>query len=87
MTHLERLHKLPCVACTLLGIRMGGLLQVHHLESVRDDMTDYAAVPLCVFHHSMLHRESRRGFERQTRLTPIDLLAGTIRLLLEKEQP
>jgi len=59
--------------------------QAHHLEIQRDDMTDWAAVPLCVFHHSELHRLSRRGFERQTKLTPIDLLAGTIKLLMESK--
>jgi hypothetical protein len=81
MKHLERIHAIPCVACTLIGVKQGGMTQAHHLESVRDGMTDYAAVPLCVFHHSELHRLSRRGFERQTKLTPIDLLAGTIKLL------
>lgn len=81
--HLERLHTLPCVACVLIGLRPPMGVQAHHVEVVRDDMTDYAAVPLCVFHHSELHRLSRRGFERQTKLSPIDLLAGTIKLLME----
>jgi hypothetical protein len=79
--HLDRLHDLDCVACYLLGTKTGSGIQVHHLESVRDELSHYAGVSLCVFHHSELHRLSRRGFERQTKLTPIDLLAGTIKLL------
>ena len=82
-THLARIHELKCVACVLIGLRPPIGVQAHHVESVRDDMTDYAAVPLCVFHHSELHRLSRRGFERATKLTPIDLLAGTVKLLME----
>jgi hypothetical protein len=58
----------------------------HHLEFVRDEMADYAAIPICVECHANLHRLSRRGFERQTKLTPIDLLAGTIMLLMENDE-
>lgn len=83
--HLETLHDLPCVACYLLLDKLVTPVQVHHLEFVRDDMKHYAGVSLCSFHHSELHRLSRRGFERVTKLTPIDLLAGTVMLLMENQ--
>ena len=86
MNHLARLRELPCVVHYLMY--MGQKVPSgppHHLEFIRDDMTDYAAVPLCVDCHSTLHRLSRRGFERQTKLTPIDLLAGTVMLLMENK--
>ena len=53
----------------------------HHLESIRDAHSDYAAIPLCDWHHKELHSLSRRGFEARYQLTPIDLLALTIKLL------
>lgn len=84
MKHLDRLRELPCVVHYLMFMEQkvpSG--PPHHLEFVRDEMTDYAAIPICPECHSWLHRESRRGFERQTKLTPIDLLAGTVKLLME----
>lgn len=84
--HLEVLHELPCVVDYLMFGKYTRPVQVHHLESVRDELSDYAAVPLSVYWHSELHRLSRRGFERATKLTPIDLLAGTILLLMENEE-
>ena len=86
MSHSDRIHALPCVVCYLLLDKFVTPVQWHHLESVRDELTDFSAVPMCEHHHSELHRLSRRGFERSTKLTPIDLLAGTILLLMEYEE-
>ena len=81
--HLTRLHELPCVVTYLLLDKRVKAEVVHHLEDVRDEMSHYAGIPMTDEWHKTLHRLSRRGFERQTKLTPIDLLAGTVRLLME----
>ena len=83
--HLELLHSLPCVVTFLLLAEKKYGVVVHHLESVRDELSDFAAIPISVYWHSELHRLSRREFERKTKLTPIDLLAGTIQLIMEKQ--
>ena len=81
--YLAHLHTLPCVVTfLLLGERVKSEV-VHHPESVRDELSHYAGIPMTDDWHKTLHRESRRGFERMTKLTPIDLLAGTIKLLME----
>ena len=79
--HLERLHEIPCVVCSHLLSKESWKIHAHHLESVRDEISDYGAVSLCEFHHEELHHLSRRGFENKHKLTPIDLLALTIRAL------
>lgn len=82
--HLERLHELPCCVCTHMGMHPLYPTHAHHLESVRDALSDYAAIPLCADHHqgpNGVHGLSRRGFEARYRLTDIDLLALTIRAL------
>lgn len=84
--HLQRLHDLPCVVTYAItgGTKVHGVV-VHHLESIRDELSDFAAVPMTDEWHKTLHRESRRGFERMTKLTDIDLLALTIKLLTEEK--
>lgn len=79
--HLSRLHKLPCVVCTKMGVEQDTLTVAHHLESIRDENADYAAIAICDFHHKLLHAMSRRSFEMQTKLTPIDLLALTVKAM------
>ena len=79
--HLERLHEIPCVVCSrCLGVETWNV-EAHHLESVRDDMSDYAAVSLCNEHHTQLHQLSRRVFAMRYKLTDVDMLALTIRAL------
>ena len=79
--HLARLHRLPCIVCTKQGMTQTSRTVAHHLEVVRDDNADYAAVAICEDHHKLLHAMSRRSFEMQTKLTPIDMLALTIKAL------
>ena len=83
--HKERIHELCCVACFLLLHKYVTPVQSHHPESVRDDLSEFSLVPLCFECHSLLHQMRRRGWERMTKLTPIDLLAGTIMLLMENK--
>lgn len=82
--HLDRLHDLPCVVCDLLGLEQLSVTEAHHVESIRDALSDYCAVSLCRDHHQGamgVHGLSRRGFERFYKLNDVDLLALTIRAL------
>lgn len=83
--HLSELHELPCVVHRYVYAKPQETETVaHHLESIRDVNSDYAAVSLCDDCHKQLHSMSRRGFERFTKLSEIDLLALTIRAMREK---
>lgn len=82
--HLERLHEIPCVVCVHMGMPQSWPVHAHHLESVRDSLSDYAAIPLCADHHqgpNGIHGLSRRGFETRYKLSELDLLKLTLRLL------
>ena len=82
--HLERVRSLRCVVCRIMNTPQEGPTFSHHVESVRDGLSDYASVALCHYHHQGaggVHKLSRRGFEMRYRLTDIDLLALTIRAL------
>ncbi len=84
MSHLDRIREIPCVLCAELGLGATPA-EAHHLESVRDGVSDYAAVPLCAEHHrgpSGVHGLRRRGFEARYKLTDVDLLALTVRALM-----
>lgn len=77
--YLARVHDLPCVVCTHLGQGQDSPTVAHHVESVRDEDSHYAAVAICDAHHRLLHAKSRRGFLMLTKLTDVDLLALTIK--------
>jgi hypothetical protein len=82
--HLERVRSLRCVVCATMGVIQSDPTEAHHVESVRDGLSDYATVALCRSHHqgpNGVHGLSRRGFEMRYRLTDIDLIALTIRQL------
>jgi hypothetical protein len=82
--HLERVRSLRCVVCTTMNVAQSTPTAAHHIESVRDGLSDYAVAALCHEHHqgpNGVHGLSRRGFEMRYRLTDIDLIALTIRQL------
>jgi hypothetical protein len=85
--HLERVHEIPCVVCVKMGMPPKYPVTAHHLESVRDELSDYATVALCEEHHdpfrtgSGIHGLSRRGFEMKYKLSELDLLKLTLWLL------
>ena len=81
--HMSDLHQLPCVVTLALEGRRVKAEVVHHIESVRDGLSDYGCIPMTDYWHKELHRLSRRGFENRTKLTEIDLLCWTIKLLRE----
>jgi hypothetical protein len=70
----DRVRELGCVVCE----EKSHDVQLHHVESVRDTLSEYAVVPLCEFHHTGaggVHGLSRRAFVARYKLTDIDLLA------------
>ncbi len=83
----ETIHGLPCVVCFLqTGERRYGV-HGHHLESVRDGLSDWLMVPLCLEHHdrsspNSIHALTRRGFYTRYKLDDLALIAGTIRLAM-----
>ena len=82
--YLERVRSVRCVVCTHMNVIQETPTAAHHVESVRDGLSDYATVALCHFHHQGaggVHTLSRRGFEMRYRLSDVDLIALTIRAL------
>jgi len=83
----ELIHGLPCVVCFLqTGERRHGV-HGHHLESVRDELSDWLMVPLCDDHHNpmkpnSIHALSRRGFYTRYNLDDLSLIACTIKLAM-----
>ena len=77
---IEAVSALPCVVC---GARP---VSVHHIEDVRDEFSDYAVAALCYDCHqgpAGVHGLSRRGFERRTKLSQLDLLKRTIQAVVK----
>ena len=87
MKHLDRIRNLDCLICEHMGMDQKGLhSEAHHLESIRDRFSDYAAIPLCVEHHrgsTGVHGLSRRSFFDRYKLSDVDLLARTIKALFK----
>lgn len=82
--YIERVRGLRCVVCTMMGLPQSTVTEAHHVESVRDGLSDYATVALCVDHHqgpNGVHGLRRRGFEARYKLSDVDLIALTIRQL------
>ena len=82
----DKVRALGCVVCQLdtvlvdpVGLYFEGIpVSIHHVESVRDELSEYAVVPLCYDHHqgpNGVHGLGRRGFVARYKLTDVDLLA------------
>lgn len=74
----ELVSSVGCVVCHHVGNGYVPTDEVHHVESIRDALSEWAIVGLCQFHHQGsqgIHRLSRRGFEMTYKLSQIDLLA------------
>jgi len=75
---LDRVSSLDCVVC---GARP---VEIHHIESVRDELSDYYVAALCPECHRGpigVHGSSRMGFERRTKISQADLVKRTIKAL------
>ena len=80
--YIARIHDLGCVVCEVMGMQQSTPTEAHHVESVRDDNSDFAACALCVDHHrgaNGVHGLGRRGFVIRYRLSDVDLLSLTIK--------
>lgn len=67
-----------------MGMQSPKEVEANHLESIRDALSAYATVPMCHDHHqgpNGYHGLRRRGFEARYKLTDIDLMALTLKLL------
>lgn len=79
----DRVRQIGCVLCPLSDRRIEPA-QLHHVESIRDGLSEYAVVPLCEYHHigaGGVHGLGRRGFVARYKLTDIDLLAMVAKAL------
>lgn len=80
--YLDRVRGLPCVICLhRMGQKTYGC-HAHHPESIRDEISDWSCIALCREHHqgpTGVHGMSRRSFEMLWKLSPIDMIALTIR--------
>lgn len=85
--HLQRLADAGCILCWHLGNDTTPP-EIHHLREGRgmsQRSSHFMAVPLCPEHHrgdSGLHGLGTREFERQYRLSELDLLELTLRRML-----
>ena len=86
--HLSRVASLGCVVCRLVGYR-GSPAEIHHLregQGMSQRASDFLTIPLCFEHHrgaTGIHGMGVKAFERAYRISELDLLAETIRLLEE----
>lgn len=72
-SYQDKVRALGCILCASQTPA-----QLHHVESIRDNLSEYAVIPLCEYHHTGgggVHGLSRRGFVARYKLTDIDLLA------------
>ena len=75
---LDHISALDCVVC---GSRP---VEIHHIESVRDNDSDFLVAALCADCHRGpvgVHGSSRMGFERRTKISQTDLVKRTIKAL------
>lgn len=86
--YLERVRSVGCVVCRFMGTPQKGPTYAHHVESVRDDLSDYATAALCYLHHQGgqgVHTLSRKVFAMRFGLSDVDLIAMTVRLIDREE--
>lgn len=79
-----RVRELGCLICRVMSCPPPRTIEIHHVESVRDEASEFAVVPLCHEHHegaNGVHGLSRRGFEMRYKLSPLDMLAMVTMLL------
>jgi hypothetical protein len=76
---LGLIHRLQCVVCLNAYGRCVPCTEAHHIEFVRGEHSDFAAVPLCKSCHDAMHAERRRAFYRAHKLDDVKLLAWTNR--------
>ena len=74
---------LPCVVTYLTTGQKVYNCELHHPESVRDDLSEWLIVPVTPEMHrgpNGIHGLSRRGFYSRYKLDDLSLIAGTLKL-------
>jgi len=83
-----RVRQLPCIATLMIEGRIVRSEELHHVESVRDELSGFLVIPLSWNYHNRMspisiHTLSRRGFERRYKLSELKMLAKVTELLDE----
>jgi len=81
-----RVRQLPCIATLMIEGRTVPSEELHHVETVRDELSEFLVIPLSVAYHSRsspisIHTLSRRGFERAYGISELKMLAKVTELL------
>ncbi len=79
----ELIHGLPCVVCWIQTGQKRYSVEAHHLESDRDEFSDWLEVPLCKDHHTGangVHGLHRRAFYTRYKLDELALIGATLKL-------
>lgn len=82
--HMDRVRQLPCVPCLMIFGVSHPCEHLHHVESVRDELSDCLVVPCCIEIHEGaggIHGLHRRGFERRYKVTELKMIAKVNELL------
>ena len=86
---MGRVKSLPCVLCSLLGQPQSGVTEAHHIRTghgMGDRASDFLTVALCVDCHRGTHGfHGTKALMRIAKLSEMDLLAETVRLMDKKE--
>ena len=87
--YMGRVKSLPCVLCSLLGQPQSGVTEAHHIRTghgMGDRASDFLTVALCVECHRGTHGfHGTKALMRIAKLSEMDLLAETVRLMDKKE--
>ncbi len=87
--YMGRVKSLPCVLCSLLGQPQSGVTEAHHIRTghgMGDRASDFLTVALCVDCHRGTHGfHGTKALMRIAKLSEMDLLAETVRLMDKKE--
>ena len=86
--YLGKVKELDCALCTLLGQGQTSVTEAHHIRTghgLGDRASDYLTVALCVDCHRGTHGfHGTKALMKIAKLSELDLLAETIRMLDEK---
>lgn len=86
--YLGKVKELDCVLCSLLGQSQTSVTEAHHIRTghgLGDRASDFLTVALCVDCHRGTHGfHGTKAMMKIAKLSELDLLAETIRLLDQK---
>ena len=86
--YMGRVKELDCALCTILGQGQTSVTEAHHIRTghgLGDRASDFLTVALCVDCHRGTHGfHGTKALMKIAKLTEMDLLAETIRMLDQK---